>query len=107
MSESPSSLVITFIPAPDAASVSLYKATAADQSCEAAANQSPLTCTINNLSGGTAYTVQAVACLLNGDCSPPRYEQGFTLPLVRGIFSLIAILKHIFKSLLFPNSTRD
>ncbi len=80
MSESPSSLVITFIPAPDAASVSLYKVTAADQSCEVAANQSPLTCTINNLSGGSAHTVQAVACLLNGDCSSSRYEHGFTLP---------------------------
>ncbi len=78
--DSTSSLSITFGAAQNSSSVTVYKASVSDNSCEVAANNSTLSCIINGLSSGSLYTVQAVACLPNGDCSAPAYGAGSTLP---------------------------
>ncbi len=75
-----STLMVTFVPPSNKSNIAYYRATTAGQSCKVAADQSPLRCTINGLSGGAPYTVQAVACLENGDCSSPLFGHAFTLP---------------------------
>ncbi len=72
--------MVTFALARDPSSVTKYKATIGDHSCEVAAGRSPLSCVLTGLSGGSLYTVQAVACLRNGDCSDPTHGRGYTLP---------------------------
>ncbi len=78
--DSTSSLLVIFGAASNSSSVSTYKATAGDRSCEVAANRYPLSCVLNGLSGGSMYTVQVLACLRNGDCSAPAYGVGYTVP---------------------------
>ncbi len=81
--------MVTFALARNPSSVTKYKATIGDHSCEVAAGRSPLSCVLTGLSGGSLYTVQAVACLRNGDCSDPTHGRGYTLPEGR------SNLKHI------------
>ncbi len=76
---STSSLLITFGEAPHSSSVATYRASTNEHSCQAAVNTSQLSCLLTGLSGDTLYTVQAVACLQNGDCSGPAYGHGRTL----------------------------
>ncbi len=92
--DSTSSLTITFGAAPNSSSVAVYKASINGRSCEVAADNSPLSCIINGLSSGSLYTVQAVACLPNGDCSAPAYGAGSTLPEGELLWKLVI---HIHK----------
>ncbi len=72
--------MVTFVPPTNKVNIGYYQATTAGQSCKVAAGQFPLQCTINGVSGGAPYTIQAVACMQNDDCSSPIFGQAFTLP---------------------------
>ncbi len=77
--ESTSALLVTISASPTS-SVTKYKAYSSDRLCEVSASTSPLTCTLNDLSGGEMYTVEVVACLENGICSKPIEGSAYTRP---------------------------
>ncbi len=60
--------------------VQLYKVSGGGKSCEVLASAQHLSCELTDLPPGTQVTVQAVACLANGDCSKATSTFGFTLP---------------------------
>ncbi len=93
--------MVTFVPSSNKANIASYKATTAGQSCTVAADQSPLQCTINGLRGSAVYTVQAVACLPNGDCSSPIFGQAITLLDGALIISHNVMLQIKFKTVFF------
>ncbi len=69
--------------------VSLYRASVGVKSCQVPTSGSaPLTCNIGGLPAGALHTVNAVACLVTGDCSSVTSGKGFTLPDGRSIFRL-------------------
>ncbi len=67
-------------PSPDSPGVTLYKVSGGGQSCEILASGSPLSCDLGKLQSGTQFTVQAVACLANAECSIAKSASGYTLP---------------------------
>ncbi len=67
-------------PSPNSPGVTVYKVSGGGQSCEILASSSPLSCDLSTLPSGTQFTVQAVACLANSECSRAKSSSGYTLP---------------------------
>ncbi len=61
-------------------SVTLYKVSTTGSYCQVSAATTPLACMLEGLRGGSEYTVVAVACVSESQCSTPAKQGGFTLP---------------------------
>ncbi len=75
--ESATALVVA---SPQSPGVALYKVSGGGQSCKILASASLLSCDLSELPSGTQFTVQAVACLVNAECSIAKSASGYTLP---------------------------
>ncbi len=75
--DSPSSIIATVDPASDVTSLGHYILQIKEDTTKTCtATQAKLSCTINELSAATQYTVQVMACLVDGSgvspCSPVK-----------------------------------
>ncbi len=77
---STSTMEVTIAPPNITLSISFYRASAGNSSCEVSANMSPLSCLITGLSSGSRFNVRAFACSSSGVCSAPAVVEGYTLP---------------------------
>ncbi len=64
----------------ESAYVTLYKVSTTGSTCHASTDATPISCTLESLQGGTKYSVEAVACVSDSECSTPATTGGFTLP---------------------------
>ncbi len=71
---------VLLVASEESSGVQLYKVSGGGKSCEVLASAQNLSCELTDLSPGTQVTVQAVACLANGDCSKAKSSFGLTLP---------------------------
>ncbi len=78
--KSTESVTVILEPSPNSPGVTLYKVSGGGQSCEVLASASPLSCDLGKLPSGTQFTVQAVACLANTQCSSTKSASGYSLP---------------------------
>ncbi len=79
-SGSPWSMKVSIRKSPKSDNVTLYKVSTTGSSCQVSADATPLACILESLNGGMKYTVEAVACVSDSQCSGPAKRDGFTLP---------------------------
>ncbi len=60
--------------------VDYYEAATGRQICTVKANETPLSCVIENLLAGTRYTVHAFACMPDHECGLRQFAKGYTYP---------------------------
>ncbi len=77
---STSTVEVTIVPPNITSSISFYRASAGNSSCEVRANMSSLSCLITSLSSGSRFNVRAFACASSGVCSAAAVVEGYTLP---------------------------
>ncbi len=60
--------------------VDFYEAATDRQICTVKANETPLSCVIQNLLAGTRHKVHAFACMPDHDCGLRQFAKGYTYP---------------------------
>ncbi len=79
-SGSPSSMKVSIRESTESTNVTLYKVSTTGSSCQVSADATPLMCIMESLHGGMKYTVEAVACVSDIQCSRPAKRDSFTIP---------------------------